>query len=74
MGLFRRKSKEVADKARDAMPGAEPKGEEGVGTAGYDSIRYNPKVKQPRGFNMKRPDGKPTAPKTEERRGRGFFS
>jgi hypothetical protein len=74
MGLFRRKSREVADKARDAVPGMEPKDEQGVGTAGYDSIRYNKKVNQPRRFNMKRPDGQPTADKKAQARGRGFFS
>ena len=74
MGLFRRKSREMADKAREVTPRAEPRREEGVGTAGYDSIRYDKKVKQPRGFNMRRPDGQPTQDKKAGRRGRGFFS
>ncbi len=74
MGLFRRKSREMADKAREVAPGVEPRREEGVGTAGYDSIRYNKKVNQPRRFNMRRPDGQPEAPKKAQQRGRGFFS
>jgi hypothetical protein len=74
MGLFRRKSREMADQVRDAVPGMEPKGEQGIGTAGYDSIRYNKKIDQPRRFNMKRPDGQPIQPKGAQKRGRGFFS
>lgn len=76
MGLFRRKSREMADKARDAMPATEPREEEqgGIGSAGYPSIRYNKKVDQPRRFNTVRPDGQPTPPKKAKVRGRGFFS
>ncbi len=75
MGLFKRKSKEMADTAREAVPGMEPKHEEGVGTAGYGSIRYDPKVKHPvRRFNFVRPDGKPNVKRGDERRKGGFFS
>ena len=75
MGLFKKKTREMADTARDAMPGMEPKHDEGVGTAGYDSIRYDKKIKHPvKRFNFVRPDGKPNVKKGEEARRRGFFS
>jgi hypothetical protein len=76
MGLFKRKGREMADAAREATPGAEPKHKEGdPGLAGYDSIRYDPKVKHPvKRFNFVRPDGKPPLKKGEESRKRGFFS
>ena len=75
MGMFRKKKREMADAARDAIPGMEPKGEQGVGTAGYDSIRYDKKVKHPvNRFNFVRPDGKPTEKAGAEKRRRGFFS
>ena len=75
MGLFRKKTREMADSARDAIPGMEPKDEQGVGTAGYHSIRYDKKVKHPQSrFNFVRPDGKPNIKKGEGARRRGFFS
>ncbi len=78
MGLFKRKGREMADTAREAMPGMEPKDEgpdRGPGLAGYESIRYDPKVKNPvNRFNFRRPDGKPPLKKGAERRKRGFFS
>ncbi len=75
MGLFKRKSREMADAARDKVPGMEPKHDEGVGVAGYNSIRYNKKIKHPvNRFNFVRPDGKPNVKKGEEARRRGFFS
>lgn len=75
MGLFKKKSRDMADAARDAMPGKEPERDEGVGTAGYDSIRYNKKIKHPvKRFKFVRPDGKPNTLKGEEGRRRGFFS
>ena len=75
MGLFKRKSREMADAAREATPGMEPKRGEDAGTAGYNSLRYDPKVKHPQNrFNFKRPDGKPPLKKGEEGRRRGFFS
>ncbi len=74
MGLFKKKTREMADAARDAVPGMEPK-DEGVGSAGYDSIRYDKKIKHPvRRFNFVRPDGKPNTLKGDEARRRGFFS
>lgn len=75
MGLFKRKSREMADAAREAVPGMEPKHEEGAGIAGYNSIRYDKKVKHPvNRFNFVRPDGKPPLKKGDEARRRGFFS
>lgn len=75
MGLFKRKKREMADTAREAIPGMEPKHQEGVGKAGYDSIRYDKKVKHPQNrFNYVRPDGKPNVKKGEGARRRGFFS
>ena len=76
MGLFKKKGREMADAAREATPGMEPKHDENdVGIAGYDSIRYDKKIKHPVArFNFKRPDGKPNTMKGEERRKRGFFS
>ena len=75
MGLFKRKSREMADAARDAMPGMEPKDQSGAGIAGYNSTRYNPKVKHPQNrFNFRRPDGKPNTQAGDERRRRGFFA
>ncbi len=78
MGLFKRKGREMADTAREAVPGMEPKDQgpdRGPGLAGYESIRYDKKVKNPvNRFNFRRPDGKPALKKGEERRKRGFFS
>lgn len=75
MGLFKRKTREAADTARDVMPGLEPKHREGAGIAGYDSIRYDKRKKHPvNRFNFVRPDGKPPLKKGEEARRRGFFS
>ena len=76
MGLFRKKSREMADAARDAVPGMEPKRrDDDVGIAGYQSIRYDKKIKHPQNrFNYKRPDGKPALKPGEEGRRRGFFS
>ncbi len=75
MGLFKRKTRDMANAARDAIPGMEPKQDEGVGTAGYKSIRYDKKVKHPQNrFNYVRPDGKPNVKKGEGSRRRGFFS
>lgn len=75
MGLFKRKSREMADAAREAVPGMEPKHQEGAGVAGYNSLRYDPKVKHPQNrFNFVRPDGKPALKKGDEARRRGFFS
>ncbi len=78
MGLFKKKGREMADAARDAVPGMEPKNDapdRGPGVAGYNSIRYNKKIKHPvNRFEFVRPDGKPSLKKGEERRKRGFFS
>ena len=78
MGLFKRKGREMADTAREAMPGMEPKDnapDRGPGVAGYDSIRYDKKIKHPvNRFEYVRPDGKPNVKKGEEARRRGFFS
>lgn len=78
MGLFKRKGREMADAAREAVPGMEPKHNEadrGPGIAGYNSIRYDKKVKHPvNRFEFVRPDGKPNVKKGDERRRGGFFS
>lgn len=75
MGLFKKKARDMADTAREAVPGMEPKQEGEVGTAGYESIRYDKKIKHPvNRFNFVRPDGKPNVKKGEEARRRGFFS
>lgn len=75
MGLFKRKSREMADNVREAVPGMEPKKQGPAGIAGYNSLRYDPKVKHPQNrFNFVRPDGKPPLKKGEEGRRRGFFS
>lgn len=75
MGLFRKKTREMADATREAVPGMEPKHHEDAGIAGYDSIRYDKKAKHPvNRFNFVRPDGKPPLKKGEEGRRRGFFS
>ena len=76
MGLFKRKKRDMADAAKDAIPGMKPgTRDEGVGIAGYESIRYDKKIKHPQNrFNYVRPDGKPPLKKGEEGRRRGFFS
>ena len=76
MGLFKKKTREMADAAREAVPGMEPKhDDDSPGSAGYNSTRYDKKVKHPQNrFRFVRPDGKPNVQKGEEARRRGFFS
>ena len=77
MGLFKKKARDMAEATREAVPGMEPKqkDEGGPGLAGYDSIRYNKKIKHPvNRFTYVRPDGKPNVKKGEGARRRGFFS